>query len=1150
MSTAASGSSRCEASRVVKHILPSPTRGGPPRRKPPQMQSVGGPPRRAPPRVNGALVAAPAGRVASPKAVLIAKDDESDLELLSLSSDDDETKAPRAIVLGNQLLKAQGAVVDKSDDLWYDNDEEPQTWGGVDQAELARRVREIRETRKAPASYGAATRLRKSTNFLDVVPKADDLVDPLGLGLIDIRSLTLIPTDKMENLLPRTDKWSDIGRGLLEVKKDDMTTATRNTCGEDPTHPELSCMKDFNTREKVDFHSENFDVRFFLVHIHPNTSAHDLEVAGDALKGNLQSHKENLMKLVKENFDCFISCKNTIDDIHSKLEQIECAKEGTGTEHLHNAIAEVVVVAKRAFAPLLELQSQAERTRSVQRMLKRFRTLFNLPMVIRSDIRKGEFGLAIREYEKAKSLALYSHVGIFGRVLKEVKIIIQELAEMLYKRMEDPHLELSQLKNTFRLLLKLEPNSDLLWHYLTIQDRRIRGLLEGCTLEHEARMKDLVGRVRQRAQSDARWKQLQRERNKGSDVDFNLLLGSKNSEQGRNSIEDSTDREPNALLSLLIRRLTAIIVTHLPSFWGLAISVFNGSFYKVTVGSLEMRKLGSVLNSESGSYTFGNVPKPIFISHSLDEVITMIHFIISLYESKVKTAFLALSGANVLCPYMLQAVAEISKACVTLEGKRCVPARAFEMLVVLRTEVARVYVQRLCAFMNMATADLVNEEDWILIGPIERGGSSFTISSTPVRFQDMLESTMERLTELLDRLKQETPQHEDMVYQLQQMQDNVQHTFFMCFRTLAENMERLEYELFRTLPDENAETEIDQEQLGPGRFATFIARNEVSDHHQRLLVLLSNAGFCNTLLLPELSRKYQQIWFNVGKDEQKEIRSGDSQVTAEEVSVSFSSLEIKILNRYEYVKGTSVGKAAADFLLNDGTHWSTSPPVKGIRDAVVELLNPLVSVHAEVCAMAAIFVDKVIKHLSVELMDALLKVFIVNKRKVLKSLDVQGYCQLMLEIEYIEAVLGGYLTTPARDVALQCRSLLLDEVLETVGDISDLGSKRSTSSDDGDDMGFVSMSQEEIQVLAENVIADYLPNELKRTRINVSCFMDVPQDSNLQERGPRFTQQPTLSRGVVPGVLRSRYCTKNSTSNMTDSEWEKLVSAFPPIPES
>lgn len=46
------------------------------------------------------------------------------------------------------------------------------------------------------------------------------------------------------------------------------------------------------------------------------------------------------------------------------------------------------------------------------------------------------------------------------------------------------------------------------------QDRRIRGLLEGCTLEHDACMDALHGRVRERVQSDARWKQLQRESNK------------------------------------------------------------------------------------------------------------------------------------------------------------------------------------------------------------------------------------------------------------------------------------------------------------------------------------------------------------------------------------------------------------------------------------------------------------------------------------------------------------------------------------------------------------------------------------------------------------------------------------------------------------
>ena len=51
-------------------------------------------------------------------------------------------------------------------------------------------------------------------------------------------------------------------------------------------------------------------------------------------------------------------------------------------------------------------------------------------------------------------------------------------------------------------------------HRVLIQDRRIRGLLEGCSLEHDARMDALHGRVRERVQSDARWKQLQRESNK------------------------------------------------------------------------------------------------------------------------------------------------------------------------------------------------------------------------------------------------------------------------------------------------------------------------------------------------------------------------------------------------------------------------------------------------------------------------------------------------------------------------------------------------------------------------------------------------------------------------------------------------------------
>ncbi len=65
--------------------------------------------------------------------------------------------------------------------------------------------------------------------------------------------------------------------------------------------------------DKVMYHSEKFDPKVFLARIHQNTSAADLEAGEDALREDLQSRKNQLKKLVKDHFDCFISCKNTID---------------------------------------------------------------------------------------------------------------------------------------------------------------------------------------------------------------------------------------------------------------------------------------------------------------------------------------------------------------------------------------------------------------------------------------------------------------------------------------------------------------------------------------------------------------------------------------------------------------------------------------------------------------------------------------------------------------------------------------------------------------------------------------------------------------------------------------------------------------------
>lgn len=51
----------------------------------------------------------------------------------------------------------------------------------------------MRETRAAPVVYAPAGRLRKSTNVVDVPQRAEDFVDPLGLGYVNCSEIVQIP---------------------------------------------------------------------------------------------------------------------------------------------------------------------------------------------------------------------------------------------------------------------------------------------------------------------------------------------------------------------------------------------------------------------------------------------------------------------------------------------------------------------------------------------------------------------------------------------------------------------------------------------------------------------------------------------------------------------------------------------------------------------------------------------------------------------------------------------------------------------------------------------------------------------------------------------------------------------------------------------
>ncbi|KAK6938280.1 Exocyst complex component EXOC2/Sec5, N-terminal domain, partial [Dillenia turbinata] len=975
----------------------------------------------------------------------VDEDDDSEVELLSISSGDEEASKDNRAYSRNRGSSASG----KDDDRGWDGGE-PGRWKHVDETELERRVREMRETKAAPVAQKFERKPsalgRKGLNNLQSFPRGMECIDPLGLGIIDNKTLRLI-TDASESSPLKADK--------------DYT--------------------DDSLREKLLYFSEKFDAKLFLSRIHQDTGAADLEAGALALKTDLKGRTQQRKQLVKENFDCFVSCKTTIDDIESKLRRIEEDPEGSGTAHLYNCMQAVSSQANRAFQPLFERQAQAEKIRSVQGMLQRFRTLFNLPSAIRGSISKGEYDLAVREYRKAKSIVLPSHVGILKRVLEEVEKVMREFKGMLYKSMEDPQIDLTDLENTVRLLLELEPESDPVWHYLNIQNHRIRGLLEKCTSDHEGRTENLQNEIRERALSDAKWKQIQQRPNKSLDVDLSptsLLVDSQPAEL--------SGEEVDILRGRYIRRLTAVLTYHVPAFWKVALSVFSGKFAKSSQVSAESNVNASANKTEE------RIGDGKYSSHSLDEVAGMIRSTISVYEVKIQSTFRDLEESNILHPYMSDAIKEISKACQVFEAKESAPPIAVVALRMLHSEIIKIYIVRLCSWMRTLTEDASKEETWVPVSILERNKSPYTISFLPLAFRSIVTLAMDQINSMMQSLKSEATKSEDIFMQLQEIQESVRLAFLNCFLDFAGHLEQLGSDLSQNRSNRDS-PHLQNGYADEPEDRTSDLPGSVSDPHQRLLIVLSNIGFCKDELSHELFNKYKHTWLQSSNEEDHDV--GD-------LVLSFSALEEKVLGQYTFAKASLIRTAAMNYLFDAGIQWGAAPAVKGVRDAAVELLHTLVAVHAEVFAGAKPLLDKTLGILVEGLIDTFLSLFHENKSKDLRSLDPNGFCQLMLELEYFEAILNPYFTPDARESLKSLQGVLLEKATESASEIvENPGHQRRSTRGSEDALADerqqgTTVSPDDLIALAQQYSSELLQTELERTRINTACFAEsMPLES-------------------------------------------------------
>jgi hypothetical protein len=151
--------------------------------------------------------------------------------------------------------------------------------------------------------------------------------------------------------------------------------------------------------------SPSYDPEIHAVAAYKDIPWVDLIRGLERLRSEVRQHTGQLKSLVKENFDRFLSSKDTVDDIAVRLKAAE-AEKGAG---VHGATpAEVAMGMARSqnaahgmFGQLLERHAKGESLRAMLGMLEEYDSLVGLPAQIRQCTEARDFAGVLTLYKKA-----------------------------------------------------------------------------------------------------------------------------------------------------------------------------------------------------------------------------------------------------------------------------------------------------------------------------------------------------------------------------------------------------------------------------------------------------------------------------------------------------------------------------------------------------------------------------------------------------------------------------------------------------------------------------------------------------------------------------------------------------------------------------
>ncbi|KAG9296285.1 hypothetical protein G9A89_014877 [Geosiphon pyriformis] len=712
--------------------------------------------------------------------------------------------------------------------------------------------------------------------------------------------------------------------------------------------------------------TKTFNPKLFLRKVHHDTSFNDMLNGADRLRSTLDQKSEALKNLVQDNFDRFVSAKNTIDTVYNEMKVKGLNEENEyGVRGLDTALTEAAAKAEQVFGPVLVNRMKAEKIRSTLSVLEKFKFFFSLPSSLMESLKQQKYDVVIRDYKKGKvvvestlasetsdniaipasssleregddSALAAQYRKVFDKVWAEVEKIMVEMREQLFKQLTEPWRSMEEQEKTINILLELETVEDPVWHYLDSQFKYIIDLLK----ESYKEQLDKIEALKQSLEGTIELKEaalhLKRAIKIVNSKDFDSLTSSK----------DMDVQIWKATLNI-VKSLSDLLLRCLPDFWKLSKSFIEGKF----------QKSPNVLSTNRRRRQAMDLRK-------VEQCQNMAKGVIDLY-------------ASLLSDFFRLAPPEAS-----LNNVVGAPPQTPSFLPTHSDSVTT------CYFLTrivMEMSDCVNDIKSINMAPEASGALSTLIDETRWGFVEIICNARLKLQVLgLYRTMRKTAASisDEYLYK-------IKGAFLDSLYAYLDGLVHLAFSEYSPLEP------IDRESF------EFIYRSKIdpTKMDSRILLTISNLANLKQLLIPRIVTQFENA-----------LRCSLSEDT-NTLNGIVDQLDGILFDDYIKRKTTIVRDIVEKGILDGGIDWYNISKPTEVHSFVYEALLSLVLVHAEVGDIAKDLVNRTLSCLLENMAQHCLETF----RKVTKF-GMGGMLQATLEIEFMHQTLSQYVTPKAQEI--------------------------------------------------------------------------------------------------------------------------------------